>query len=340
MTARESETSSHGATPMLAWVPALALFLVVAPATAQLGTPIPQKALGEPVSSTPVPTAFLENQLSFDRVATARENVEERMRALFDEKGVAYPSPEIFIRVFKHERVLELWARGEGDTMTLIKEYPVCALPGQLGPKRQMGDVQVPEGFYFIDEFNPESSFHLSLRVSYPNTADRLRREAISLGGDIFIHGGCETVGCVPIENRNIEELYWVAARATAAGQQLIPLHIFPSRLDEQGLRWLQDTFNPSSELLAFWQNLAEGYRFFERTQTVPWITVARNGSYAVPSLPRLAQAGADSTAGSDAGAPADTAAAATASGGAAGGATGGGAGGGGSAGGSAGGES
>lgn len=288
--------------------------LVAGPAAAQLGTPVPKKPLGEPASDTRGPQAFLENQLSFERVLSARENVDGRMRALFEEKGVAYPSPEVFIRVFKHERVLELWAGGaQGEPLTLIKTYPVCAQPGQLGPKRQMGDVQVPEGFYFIDDFNPTSNYHLSLRVSYPNTADRLRREAISLGGDIFIHGGCETVGCVPIENDNIEEVYWVAAQATAAGQQLIPLHIFPSRLGDDGLRWLESTFNPSPELLAFWKNLAEGYRFFEQSRAVPWVTVARDGSYSVPAAALAADAEPDTTEATTVkgGAPADSTAAA-----------------------------
>lgn len=185
---------------------------------------------------------------------------------------------------------MELWARSRTDSVfTLIKEYPVCALPGQLGPKERMGDFQVPEGFYFIDHFNPRSNYHLSLRVSYPNVSDHLRREVVSLGGDIFIHGGCETVGCIPIENHNIKEVYWLAAQAMHQGQRIIPLHIFPSRMDDATLRWLEHTFEPEPRLREFWRNLAVGHAYFEATRQVPWITVSEEGRYIIPPVPRLA---------------------------------------------------
>lgn len=255
-----------------------------------LGTPIPGQPLGDAVEGEGVSLAFLENQLAFDRVADARDSTEEELRILFADRGVDYPAPEIFLRAFKHERVLELWARSGADSaFTLIKEYPVCALPGQLGPKKKMGDFQVPEGFYFIDGFNPRSSYHLSLRVSYPNLSDRMRGEALSLGGDIFVHGGCETVGCIPVENHNIKEVYWLAARAVDAGQRVIPIHIFPSRMDEASMRWLERTFHPEPRLMEFWRNLAEGYQYFEKTRNVPWVTVAQDGRYSVPAAGRLA---------------------------------------------------
>lgn len=256
-----------------------------------LGSPLPGKPLGSAIEGDRGPRAFLENQLSYERVSDARDATEDELRVVFADQGVAYPAEEIYLRTFKHERIMELWARSRGDsTFTLIKEYPVCALPGQLGPKQQIGDFQVPEGFYFIDDFNPRSSFHLSLRVSYPNLSDRMRGEALSLGGDIYVHGGCETVGCIPVENHNIKEIYWMAARAMDAGQRIIPIHIFPSRMDDSSLRWLEDTFQPEPRLLDFWHNLAEGYQYFENTRQVPWITVAQDGRYAVPTESRLAR--------------------------------------------------
>ncbi len=269
-----------------------------------LGTPIPGKPLGTTVESDMAPRpAFLAHQVTFPRVAQARDATDAGLRMLFHDRGVTYPAPEIFLRVFKHERVMELWARSAADsTFTLMKEYPVCALPGQLGPKQKMGDFQVPEGFYYIDEFNPRSAYHLSLRVSYPNLSDRMRREVVALGGDIFVHGGCETVGCVPIENANIQEVYWLAAQAMDEGQQVIPIHIFPSRMDDSRRRWLEHTFRPDPELLAFWTNLAEGYDYFEATRRVPWVTVQPDGRYAIPAFDRVA---------TDEGAPQDSDAAA-----------------------------
>lgn len=271
----------------------------VAAQGAPLGTPIPGKPLGTTVEgggSSPG-HAFLAHQISFSRVAEARDATDGELRLLFHDKGITYPAPEIFLRVFKHERVMELWARSAADsTFTLMKEYRVCALPGQLGPKVKMGDFQVPEGFYYIDEFNPQSAYHLSLRVSYPNLSDRLRREVVALGGDIFVHGGCETVGCVPIEDQNIKEVYWLAAQAMDAGQQIIPIHIFPTRMDDQGMRWLESTFEPDPSLLEFWNNLAEGFDYFEATHSVPWITVAQDGRYTIPSFESLAAGDAGET--------------------------------------------
>jgi murein L,D-transpeptidase YafK len=262
-----------------------------------LGSPIPEQPLGQ-TTELDGQASFLAHQLTFTRVADARARTDQRLRDLFLSRGLDYPAREIFIRVFKHERQLELWARSDpGSDFALVVRYPVCVLPGQLGPKERVGDVQVPEGFYFIDEFNPSSAYHLSLRVNYPNLADRMRRQVRALGGDIYIHGGCESVGCVPIEDDNIAELYWVAAQASEAGQSVIPVHIFPARLDLDRLQWLQDTFRPDAELLDFWRNLAEGYAYFEATRRVPWVTVGEDGRYTVPRPPA---AGDDVTAGGD----------------------------------------
>jgi murein L,D-transpeptidase YafK len=253
-----------------------------------LGTALPGQPMGQLLDEDHRRDgAFLAHQLSFARVAEARDATDARLRRLFEEKGLPYPAREIFIRVFKHERLLELWARPDTDSaFDLIVRYPVCALPGQLGPKQRMGDVQVPEGFYYIDEFNPRSTYHLSLRVNYPNLADRMRRQVPRLGGDIYIHGGCETVGCVPIEDHNIAELYWAAAQASDAGQTVIPVHIFPARLDPDRLQWLEQTFHPERDLLRFWQNLSEGYAYFEEHRRVPWVTVAEDGRYVIPDPP------------------------------------------------------
>jgi murein L,D-transpeptidase YafK len=254
-----------------------------------LGTALPGQPMGQLLEEDRRDGSFLAHQLSFPRVSDARDATDARLRRLFDEKGVSYPAREIFIRVFKHERLLELWARADTESeFDLIVRYPVCALPGHLGPKQRMGDVQVPEGFYYIDEFNPRSAFHLSLRVNYPNLADRMRRQVPRLGGDIYIHGGCETVGCVPIEDHNIAELYWAAAQASDAGQAVIPVHIFPARLDPDRLQWLEQTFAPERDLLRFWKNLAEGYSYFEEHRRVPWITVGEDGRYVVPDPPSL----------------------------------------------------
>src|ERR1044071_496689 len=108
---------------------------------------------------------FKSQQAKFPRVQTAIAEKGEAVRRLFAAKHLAFPSNDIFFRAFQREGVLELWAKGDGK-YELIKEYKICAASGSLGPKRRQGDNQVPEGFYYVDRFNPASNFYLSLGVN------------------------------------------------------------------------------------------------------------------------------------------------------------------------------
>lgn len=213
--------------------------------------------------------SFLARQLQFPRVRRAYEGKQGRVVGLFGTRAVV--APEVFFRVFKREQVLEVWVRNAGmGPYELMSTYPVCKLSGRLGPKRREGDRQIPEGFYEIDLLNPQSNYHLSMRVDYPNPVDRARGGQGRLGGDIYIHGGCATIGCVPVTDEWIEELYLIAIHAQDAGQETIPVHIFPTRLDPAGLGWLEATYGSSFPDYSFWQNLQEGYLAFERTRAVP----------------------------------------------------------------------
>ncbi|HUG42365.1 MAG TPA: hypothetical protein VMM12_18010 [Longimicrobiales bacterium] len=229
---------------------------------------------------------FLARQLQFPRVRRAFETRDERVARMFRDAGVS--APEVFFRVFKRELLLEVWVRDrEAETFDLLSTYPVCRVSGRMGPKRREGDQQVPEGFYEIDLLNPSSDYHLSMRVDYPNAVDEARGGGERLGGDIYIHGGCETIGCVPVTDRWIEELYLVAIHARDAGQESIPVHIFPTRLDSAGLAWLATTYGTRFVDFPFWQNLQEGYLSFERSGIVP--AVAYDGAryaFPLPSTP------------------------------------------------------
>src|SRR5690606_13298403 len=136
------------------------------------------------------------------------------------------------------------------------------------------------EGFYYIEGFNPESDFHLSLRLNYPNAADRIIGVQDHWGGDIYIHGGCSTVGCFPMTDSAMAELYWLAVEARTAGQTVIPVHVFPGRMDDDVVRWLNRTFARDERLLNFWENLREGYAYFEEHRTLPVISVDGRGRY------------------------------------------------------------
>lgn len=202
-----------------------------------------------------------------------------KVEELFTARGVKLPV-EFFFRVFKRERLLEVWARDAGAAAhVLITSYPMCGISGTLGPKRREGDLQIPEGFYVVDLFNPASNYHLSLRVDYPNAVDRARSGAASPGGDIFIHGDCVTVGCVAVSDRWMEEIYLMAITAREAGQDRIPVHMFPTRLDEDGMAWLRRTYGPGHPDMPFWETLRRGHLLFEETGVLP-VVEHKGGSY------------------------------------------------------------
>lgn len=224
---------------------------------------------------------FAERQRTAPRVVAARQEHGADVRRLFSDKGLAYPAKVLLVRAFKHEGELEVWAGASASApLTLVKTYPICARSGRLGPKRRQGDLQVPEGVYKIDRFNAWSSYHLSLGVDYPNASDRALGER-PLGGDIFIHGDCVTIGCIPIEDEPIEELYLMALDARLAGGRAV-VHIFPRRLSEAGLAALLREERPGLELRRFWEDLAPIYRAFEDKKVLPRVRIDAKGRYVV----------------------------------------------------------
>jgi hypothetical protein len=138
----------------------------------------------------------------------------EALRGAAAAIGAAYPPSRLTLVGLKDEAVLEAWVPASGR-WKLVREYPVLAASGGPGPKLRAGDLQVPEGIYRLTAFNPNSSYHLSLRVDYPNADDVAaakaeRRE--NLGGDIFVHGKAVSIGCLALGDAGIEELYVLVA--------------------------------------------------------------------------------------------------------------------------------
>ncbi len=223
--------------------------------------------------------SFKSQQQKFPRVQTAIAEKDAVVKKLFADKRLSFPPKNIFLRAFKGEGLIELWVN-EAGKFHLLKAYKVCAASGELGPKRRQGDNQVPEGFYFVDRFNPVSNFYLSLGLNYPNESDKILGARSHLGGDIFIHGNCVSIGCMAITDEQIKELYLIAIEARAQGQTKIPVHIFPMRMDEKGLRNLEQRARGDSTLLNFWRNLKEGFDVFEHNRRVPAVTVNSQGRY------------------------------------------------------------
>ena len=229
----------------------------------------------------PAPGAFKKDQLRYSRVRDAEARRREAVVDAFLNVGLTYPPKEIYLRSLKQDYKLELWARGSNQgRFTKVKSFDVCALSGDLGPKRRQGDGQVPEGFYTVDRFNPASNFLLSLGLNYPNDSDRVLGTSGRLGGDIFIHGGCATIGCIPIGDTAIRELYLVAIDSRDGGQRHIPVHIFPTAMTDSALTQLKADHPSEPALLSHWENIKAGWDLFESTNIPPKVSVAADGSY------------------------------------------------------------
>ena len=191
---------------------------------------------------------------------------------------------QLLLVAYKASDELELYARHRTDTaFRHLVTYPICARSGTLGPKRVQGDLQVPEGFYHIDRFNPHSAYHLSLGINYPNASDRHRSAGRNTGGDIFIHGNCVTVGCLPMTDPVIERIYALADQARRNGQQRIPVYIFPFRMTSEHMRHYIAQYRDRPDLVAFWEELREGHDRFITTRRPVAFTVAADGRYQFP---------------------------------------------------------
>lgn len=222
--------------------------------------------------------SFKLSQQKAIRVKSAYSEKWEGLKSDIKKKGISEKF-ELFIRVFKESKLVEVWLKSNSESeYKLFKTYDICASSGRLGPKRSQGDGQVPEGFYTIAVFNPYSSYHLSLGLSYPNASDRIKGKG-NLGGDIMIHGSCVTIGCLPLTDTYIKEVYILAVEAKNNGQQNIPVHIFPTKMNDKGMLFLSEL---NTDLLDFWKNLKPGYDYFENNKRVPKISTDKSGNYLV----------------------------------------------------------
>lgn len=213
-----------------------------------------------------------------DRVANAYKEKEKLIAGKTQAKGINRKSP-VFFRAFKTEKILELWMQS-GSGWALYDSYPICKVPGLPGPKKKEGDNQVPEGVYFINRFNPASSFHLSLGLNYPNEFDRQVADKAQPGSDIFIHGSCVSVGCIPVTNDKIREIYILAMEAKEGGQDSIPVHIFPFRMTKENMHSASADY-PNH--VAFWNQLTPIYEHFEKSNTIPRLAITGEGYRILP---------------------------------------------------------
>lgn len=182
-------------------------------------------------------------------------------------KGMSTTAP-IMVRIFKEEATLEVWKQKDNGRYDLATSYDICKWSGKLGPKFTEGDRQAPEGFYTVrpHQMNPQSSYHLSFNIGFPNAYDRAHGRT---GQHLMVHGACSSAGCYSMTDEQVEQIYAFARDAFKGGQTDFQIQAFPFRMTAANMARYQD--DPNYE---FWTMLKEGYDHFEITKVPPKVDV------------------------------------------------------------------
>ncbi|HQW81614.1 MAG TPA: murein L,D-transpeptidase family protein [Pseudomonadota bacterium] len=196
--------------------------------------------------------------------ARVREHLTQRLHAI----GADWGAP-VFVRIFKQERELEVWAQTGTGVYALLDTWPVCTYSGDLGPKQREGDGQAPEGIYQVraGQLNPNSSYHLSFDLGYPNAFDRAHARN---GSYLMVHGACVSIGCYAMTDAGIEDIYTLLAAALGHGQHQVQVHALPFRF-EAG--WEQA--HGDSRWRDFWRDLAAIDAEFVSSRKPPAVRVS-----------------------------------------------------------------
>ena len=185
----------------------------------------------------------------------------------------------MLLRVFKQEREVEVWVQPEDQqTFVLFRIFPICLYSGKLGPKVKEGDMQSPEGFYFVGpaQMRAKSQYHRAIDFAFPNDYDAAQGYT---GTELLIHGNCVSSGCYAMTDPFVEQLYELGSATAATAAQGFWIHAFPFHMTAEALAGQQD-----SPWLGFWQQLKAGYDAFETSRIPPHIRV-EGGRYVVASV-------------------------------------------------------
>lgn len=185
----------------------------------------------------------------------------------------------MLLRVFKQEREVEVWVQPEDQqTFVLFRIFPICFYSGKLGPKVKEGDMQSPEGFYFVGpaQMRAKSQYHRAIDFAFPNDYDAAQGYT---GTELLIHGNCVSSGCYAMTDPFVEQLFELGSATAATAAQGFWIHAFPFHMTAEALAGQQD-----SPWLGFWQQLKAGYDAFETSRVPPHIRV-EGGRYVVAAV-------------------------------------------------------
>ncbi len=211
-------------------------------------------------------------------VEIAREEKQSDLIQKLKAMNIDWNKVNIHMQAYKYERILEIWCKNNSDEkFQQFTSYEFCNTSGDLGPKRKEGDKQIPEGLYEINILNPYSSYYLSLGINYPNKSDIIRSDATKPGGEIYLHGGCATLGCIPITDDKIKELFILTEKAKNNHQKALTIHIYPFRMNEENMMHFKKQYK---NLFPFWMELKPFYNDFVETHKVANFTMDTKGHY------------------------------------------------------------
>jgi murein L,D-transpeptidase YafK len=224
--------------------------------------------------------SFLDEQLQYRRVRTAYTEKKPIIQDRLQEMDLSLNNVNVMIKAYKNEQIVKIYVKKSSEMVWKIyKEFPFCSFSGDLGPKRAEGDFQIPEGYYHINHFNPYSNFLLSLGVSYPNKADKIKSTFSKKGGAIYMHGDCVTIGCIPVQDEPIKEIYILSVLGKNNGQRRVPIHIFPFEYSNKTMSIAVKRYPEHAD---FWENIYDIERNFDSTMVVPEVGINSTGDYYV----------------------------------------------------------
>lgn len=227
--------------------------------------------------------SFREGQLKHTRIREAYTEKEKSVVKTLAGHSISRDSLRIYLRAFKAEKTVELWAKNINDSsFLLIKKLPICEISGNIGPKRRYRDLQVPEGFYHITQFNPYSKYYLSMQINYPNASDSIRGYKGQLGNLIFVHGECVSSGCIAINNDQIKELFVYCIEAYNSGQKEIEITIYPTHLTDANHARLTTAYSKNKDYTSLWADLKKSYDGFNQTNIPPVVKFLPDGTHEV----------------------------------------------------------
>ncbi len=226
---------------------------------------------------------FREKQMNYTRVReayTCKERIVNQNLAVY---SISRDSLRIYLRAFKAEKIIELWAKNICDSVFVqIKEFSICDISGFEGPKRRYRDLQVPEGFYHISELNPYSKYYLSMAINYPNASDSIRGVHGHLGNQIYIHGSCISSGCLAMTDDRIRELFVYCIEAYNSGQDEIAMTIYPARLTDENYSGLISEYRKDKDKISLWGDLKKSFDQFNRKKVQPKVKFLHDGTHEV----------------------------------------------------------